>query len=386
MKKKLALFCMAGVMVFGTAACGSRKTDTDAPETGEAARTEADGTPSAGADRVGSREDYVGIQDLDIEEYVTLADYKNMKVSAVRPEVDDEDIERYVNSAILTGYITDRAVEDGDVVDIDYVGKKDGEAFPGGSAQGYQLMIGSGVFIPGFEEGLVGVMPGETVDLNLAFPEDYRRNAELAGQEVVFTVTVNGIEASVTYADATAADMERLGLEYRTKEEVWEAGKNAVEDNADKTFAANAEKAVVQKLVEDSTAKLIPDYLVEEEVQNYNIYMESIAALYGVDLETFVTQASGMTMEAYRADLTEICSSTVKEYLVAEAVARAEGIVVTEDMINEKAAVEAEEYGYESAEALIDEVGYTTYRMSIVQEKVLARLMEIVTVEEEGAE
>lgn len=403
MKKKLALLCMAGVMVFSISACSDKKAanqtsesvetqtasgeeDTDNAQSTQTGEDGSESGQSSETEKVSDREDYVGIQDLDIEEYITLTDYKNMKVSAAKPAVDDETIESYINSKLLVGNIMDRAVEEGDVADIDYVGKKDEVAFQGGSAQGYKLTIGSGTFIPGFEEGLVGVMPGETVDLNLTFPENYG-NADLAGQEVVFTVTVNSIVGSAEYATVTVKDMESIGLAYKTKEEIWEAGKKAVEENAAETFTANAKSLIVQKLVEESTASSIPDYLVEEEVQNYNIYMASLAQqMYGIDLETFVTGAYGITMEEYNTQLNEMCSDTVKQYLVLEAVAREEGIEITEDMIHEKAAEEAVEYGYASAEDLIDDVGYTTYRMYMVQDKVLERLMEIVTVEEEASE
>jgi len=134
-----------------------------------------------------------------------------MTVTVYKPEAEDEDIEQYINDALLKGYITDRAVENGDVVNLDYEGKKDGVAFEGGTAKGYDLEIGSGLFIPGFEEKLVGVMPGETVDLDLTFPEGYDEPS-LAGQPVVFTVTVNGIAESISYADVTDADLARLGL------------------------------------------------------------------------------------------------------------------------------------------------------------------------------
>lgn len=401
MKKKMALLCMAGIMVFGISACSDKKAanqtsesvETQTASDGEdAAHTESTQTgedsdsSSAETEKVSDREDYVGIQDLDIEEYITLADYKNMTVSAIKPDTDDETIENYINSRLLVGDIMDRAVEEGDVVDIDFVGKKDGEEFQNGSAQGYKLTIGSGAFIPGFEDGLIGVTPGETVDLELTFPEDYD-NEEMAGQEVVFTVTVNSIKGSAEYAAVTPQDMKSLGLAYETKEEVWEAGKKAVEENAAETFAANSRSAILQKLVEESTASSIPEYLVEEEVQNYNTYMGSLAQqMYGVDLETFVTGAYGITMDEYNTQLNEMCSDTVKQYLVLEAVARSEGIEITEDMMKETAAGEAAEYGYASAEELIDDVGYTTYRMYMMQDKVLERLMEIVTVEEEASE
>ncbi len=392
MKKKLALMCMAGIMIMSASACGGKNQDQDAQETvqtvetGTVSEDSTESEASTEVEKVSDREDYVGLQDLDVNAYISLADYKNMTVSAERPEVDDEMVTRYINSELLVGTITSRAVQEGDVTDIDFAGKRDGVAFDGGTATGYKLTIGSGQFIPGFEEGLVGVMPGETVDLNLTFPENYRQNPDLAGQEVVFTVTVNGIDTSAEYETVTPEEMKEMGLPYKTKEDVWEAGKKAVEQNADETFEANAKSAVVQKLLEESTAESIPEYLVEEEIQNYNLYMESIAAMYGVDLETFVSAASGLTQEEYDSQTKEMCTQIVKQYLVMEAVARAEGIETTDEMIHERADKEAEEYGYSSGDALIDEVGYTTYRMAVVQEQVIERLMDIVSVESEGTQ
>lgn len=384
--------CMAGIMIMSASACGGKNQDQDAQETvqtvetGTVSEDSTESEASTEVEKVSDREDYVGLQDLDVNAYISLADYKNMTVSAERPEVDDEMVTRYINSELLVGTITSRAVQEGDVTDIDFAGKRDGVAFDGGTATGYKLTIGSGQFIPGFEEGLVGVMPGETVDLNLTFPENYRQNPDLAGQEVVFTVTVNGIDTSAEYETVTPEEMKEMGLPYKTKEDVWEAGKKAVEKNADETFEANAKSAVVQKLLEESTAESIPEYLVEEEIQNYNLYMESIAAMYGVDLETFVSAASGLTQEEYDSQTKEMCTQIVKQYLVMEAVARAEGIETTDEMIHERADKEAEEYGYSSGDALIDEVGYTTYRMAVVQEQVIERLMDIVSVESEGTQ
>ncbi len=384
--------CMAGIMIMSASACGGKNQDQDAQETvqtvetGTVSEDSTESEASTEVEKVSDREDYVGLQDLDVNAYISLADYKNMTVSAERPEVDDEMVTRYINSELLVGTITSRAVQEGDVTDIDFAGKRDGVAFDGGTATGYKLTIGSGQLIPGFEEGLVGVMPGETVDLNLTFPENYRQNPDLAGQEVVFTVTVNGIDTSAEYETVTPEEMKEMGLPYKTKEDVWEAGKKAVEQNADETFEANAKSAVVQKLLEESTAESIPEYLVEEEIQNYNLYMESIAAMYGVDLETFVSAASGLTQEEYDSQTKEMCTQIVKQYLVLEAVARAEGIETTDEMIHERADKEAEEYGYSSGDALIDEVGYTTYRMAVVQEQVIERLMDIVSVESEGTQ
>ena len=396
MKKKVVLMCLTGMMIMSISACGEKKTDKDANvvetssvmeenETTTVVEEESSDSTQTEIDRVSDREDYVGFQDLDIDKYVTLGDYKKMKVTAARPKVNEEAIENYINTRLLVGTITNRPVKEGDVVDIDYVGKKDGVAFDGGTASGYKLSIGSGGFIPGFEDGLIGVETGETVDLNLTFPDNYR-NATMAGEEVVFTVTVNGIEGAAEYATVTPKEMAEMGLSYKTKEEVWEAGKRAMEENAEETYAANAKSAVVRKVVEESTIETVPEYLIEEEAQNYNHYIESLAkSMYNMDLETFVTNAYGVTMEQYNLEMNEMFTDTVRQYLVMEAIARAEKMEITEEMIAKKADEEATEYGYASGDALIADVGFATYRMSIVQNMVIERLMEVVTVEEEEA-
>lgn len=397
MKNKLIMMCLLGMMVFGISACGGKNAaDTEqgtqaATEAGTSAETEstaqtettAEDTSSSilDAERVSDREDYVGLQDLDIDEYVTLNDYKNMKVTAYKPEVTDEAIEQYVNSEMLNGYITDRKVENGDVVNIDYVGKKDGAAFDGGTASGSDLEIGSGSFIEGFEEGLIGVMPGETVDLELTFPEGYPEKT-LAGQPVVFTVTVNGIAESMEYADATDADLARLGLPYETKDALWEAAKAEVEKNAEETFETSKTSAILNQILSESTIKSIPEYLVEEQIQGFEIYMESMSQMYyGMNFEQYLEQTEQKSLEDFEAELRPDCETTVKQYLISEALARAENLEITDELIREYAQKDIEGYDGYTVDTYLDEVGYTTYRMFVLQEKLVERLNEIITVE-----
>lgn len=382
MKKRLFAMLMAGVVAVGVCACGA-KTEEAANTTNEEAATEANQETTATEEiKVSEREDYVALEDMETEDYVTIPEYASITVQAVKPEVTDERIESYINSNILTTYaVTDRAVAAGDAVLIDYVGKKDGVAFDGGSAEGYVLNIGSGSFIEGFESGLVGVMPGETVDLNLTFPEEYHA-AELAGADVVFTVTVHEIQESTDYASVTPELLSLMGSAYTSKEEIWEEAVKRVEENAQASYESNIANAIMEELLEQSSFTSVPQHLVDEEVQNYNTYMETLCmGYYGVDVETFVTSFYGITMDEYNTQMNQMCEETVKQYLIMEAVARAEGIEVTDEMMNEKAAAEAEEYQYESAEALIEEVGRTTYRMYILQDMVMEKLMDKVAVE-----
>jgi len=316
---------------------------------------------------VSEREDYVGLQDLDIDAYVVLNDYKNMKVTAYQPAVDDAGIEAYINSNYLTGSITDRAVENGDVVNINYEGKEDGVAFEGGTASGAELEIGSGSFIPGFEEGLIGVMPGDTTELQLSFPEDYR-SAEHAGKAVVFTVTVNSIAYSVEYENVTSEDMKRLGLPYSSKEELWDAAKAAMEQNAQETFEANKTSAILNQCLSESTIKEVPAYLVDEEIQNYEIYMESMCQMYyGTNLENYLQQSQGISIDDFEADIRPDCEKTVRQYLLLEALARAEGLEITDELIREHAEEDIANYEGYTVDTYLDEVGYTTYRMFVLQ-------------------
>ena len=177
----LLLFVLTIVML---TACGSNKAESN--------ETDPTSKESVAVDV------NVPLSRLEGEKRVTLGDYKNLQIEVAAATVKEEDLIAFMSQVYIgslteeLGGIKDRAVAEGDTVIMDYEGKKDGVAFEGGTAKGADLVIGSGAFIPGFEDGLVGVMPGATVDLNLTFPEAYH-STDLAGQAVVFTVTVHYI-------------------------------------------------------------------------------------------------------------------------------------------------------------------------------------------------
>lgn len=395
MKKKIAIMFIAGMTTIGLCACQGKEKPVDtASETAvqtESAASEDESASMEEADteetKVSERADYVALEDLEIDDYVIIPDYKSITVQVVKEEVTEDSVESYINGNILTTYpVTDRAVADGDLVKIDFEGKLDGEAFEGGSAEGYKLQIGSNTFIEGFEEGLIGVTPGETVDLNLTFPKTYQKQ-ELAGKEVVFTVTVQSILESTDYSKVTPEQMKAMGLSYTSKNELWEEAKKSVEEEVEENYQTNISNAIMEYLMNKSEFLSVPQPLVDEEVQNYNQYMEALCTgVYGCNLETFVTSYYQMTMDEYNAQLAEMSEDVVKQELIMEAIARQEGINVSEEELMAKAKDEAEEYGYESAEALLDEVGKSTYRMYMVQESVMEKLKEMTTVENTAPE
>ena len=180
--------------------------------------------------------------------------------------VSDADIQSYIEylMSMYPSYeVSDKkTVESGDVVNIDYVGKIDGEEFSGGSATGQHLKIGSGSFIDGFEDGLIGKNVGETVDLNLTFPEDYSNNTDLAGKAVVFTVTINSIdtEKEMVYDDLTDEYVsENFGNKgISTVDDLKSQVSSVLENRNHSSKMTEIQSGVLQKLLDECEVTL-PD-------------------------------------------------------------------------------------------------------------------------------
>lgn len=382
MKKRLFMMFMAGVLSVSVCACGGKAEDA-ANATQEAVATEitegAASTQETEEVKVSEREDYVALEDVEIEKYVTIPDYTSMVVKAVKPDVTDERIESYINREMLAFYpVTDRAVENGDAVLIDYVGKKDDVAFEGGTAEGYTLNIGTGTFIPGFEEGLIGVMPGETVDLDLTFPADYP-SADLAGAEVVFTVTVREIQVSTDYETVTQEQLSSLG--YVSKEEVWKEATKVLEESAQLSYESSIANAIMEKLWKESKVISVPEHFVEEEMQNVKAQLNSYYVMNGgTNLEDALT-SQGMTMEDFYSQVRPSCEENVKIYLIMEAIARAEDITITDEMIYEAAEQDILRNGIGSVEEYMESVGKSAIRNRVVSNMAMENLIEKVTVE-----
>lgn len=262
---------------------------------------------------------------IDKGSITKLGEYKGIELTKESTEVTDEEVEQQLQSVLDANpdytEITDRAAQNGDTVDIDYVGMKDGVAFDGGTAEGYKLELGSGTFIPGFEEGLVGAETGAELSLNLTFPETYG-NADLAGQAVVFDVTVNGIEEK---KDAVLDDNFVQKISDFTTVDEYRADTLA-------SLQANKEAQADQKLKQDALMALIgsSEFDLNQAAidQEYDSQVQSItymASMYGVDKEVLMG-AYGMTDETIKEDAENI----VKEQLLIAAIAEKEGLKVTD--------------------------------------------------------
>ena len=324
-------------------------------------------------------------KDLAVEGNVVLGDYKNLEVVSNVVTITDEDVDTYINYLLSMSpekkEVTDRdVVENGDVVNIDYVGKKDGVAFDGGTASGYDLGIGSGSFIPGFEEGLIGVKKGETVDLNLSFPENYHA-ADLAGAEVVFTVTVNAIyeEVAPELNDAYVAGLQLENVS--TTEDYRAYIRNMMEEGEKEYALQDVQTQLITMVTEAATVENLPQELIDKFYDVNINNMTYNAMMYGMDLESFVA-ANGMEYDAFLEDATAAAEISAKQAFVCLAIAQEENIVITDEELEQKIEENYAGYGYANVEDFKAAVDMEEYKDSLLLNKVVDFLQENATITE----
>ena len=277
---------------------------------------------------------------------VELGEYKGLKATKFVHRVTDEEIDRRiqqdVDKATTMADVTDRNVENGDTVNLDYAGSVDGVAFEGGTAKGQTLEIGSGHFIPGFEEQMVGMAIGEEKDLNVKFPDEYHAE-NLKGKDAVFHVKVNGIQAKVVPAldDDFAADVS----EFNTFDEYKAGIVKELNDRAQKNADTQLENSLVQQAVDASDCD-IPDAMIDDETDVMIREMKLRMMYQGLQFEDYI-KYTGQTEDQIKEMYKPEAKNRVKMQLVLEAGIKAEGIEPTDEEVEKAIADEAERAGRE---------------------------------------
>lgn len=277
---------------------------------------------------------------MTITQYIEVEIDEVEKVSAIT----DEDIDAYIQSELEAEAdavaAEDRAVEKGDTVKIDFVGKMNGEVFDGGSAEDYPLTIGSGAFIPGFEDSIIGHKIGETFDWNGKFPDNYG-GEEMAGKDVVFTITVNAIVPELSDEWVKAVSEKSKTVEEYKKEVT-----GLLEDNAQKSYEYSIETAVWEKVMENSTVKKYPEKEVDEKNKAWIGEYETAAEYYGIDYQTFIEEQMGMPLEDFEKQIETAVKDVVKEKMVVEAIADKQHIKLDDKTYEKEVQKMAQDYGY----------------------------------------
>ena len=287
---------------------------------------------------------------------IKITKYKGVEVAQVEEpsEITEDDVEAAIQSTLeseaTTTEITDRAVESGDTVNIDFVGKMDGEEFEGGSAEDYPLTIGSGVFIEGFEDSIIGHNVGETFDWNGTFPDDYG-NADMAGKDVVFTITVNSITVDEV-PELTDDLVKTLSEESATVEEYREEVKKQLEEEAQTSFDSTLEQNAWQAVLENTEVKEYPEEKVEELSDSLIQQYKDAAEYYQMDYDQFIEEQMGYTTEDFEAEAKNVAQENVKDEMAVEAIADKENIELTDEAYEEQLGILAKDYGYEDGDAM----------------------------------
>lgn len=346
MKKKFLALLLAGCMILSMTACGGKTTDdtTDAGNTAEdtVEDTAENTTTTTGASKI-----------------VELGQYKGLTYTAYDVTVTDEDVEAEVQYQLSMSNKRNplETATETSIVNIDYVGTKDGVAFEGGSAEGYELNLGNSNFIEGFAESIVGMKVGETKDCPMTFPADYHTE-ELAGADVVFTITVNDCWELVP---SELNDEFAEGLGYATVEELYAAIRTYLEETEKQNADADMKTQLVQKALANSKFEISEDDIknsVDAMMAEYTTYAE----YYGYDLETYVTAATGYTMEQFEEYCRTNAIQTLQSGLLQAAILEEEGLELSDEEYKVRAEAYMPMFGYETLEEF--EAAYTKEKIT----------------------
>ena len=365
-----------------TAAATEAAAETSAAESSEAAETTA---AEEGAEAESSEaESSEGAQALDTDSLelitaiskvapvkpevlgeVSLGEYTGLDLTAPKAAtVTDEEVDTYIETNILPSYpveIVDGEVQEGDTATINFVGSIDGVEFPGGSGTDYPLVIGSGAFIPGFEEQLIGGHYGETINVNVTFPEDYS-NEDLKGKDALFVCDINKIERPRTMAQIDDEFVEEITSgDYSTVDGLREFLKKGLQTMNDSEAKEGLADAILTKVLETSEVEPSQEAIDWQKDIYIRTYDNALSRAYGMSLASMI-QMYGQTYEEFRDGLTEGATDAAKRAAVIYAIAEKEGLKVTDEAI----AAYAEEFGYDNVEALTEATSESELELAVL--------------------
>ena len=315
--------------------------------------------------------------EVAVKPEVTLGAYKGIEVEKQEYNVTDEMVEAEIQKErekiASTVEVTGRAVADGDKVNLDYSGSVDGVKFDGGTAENQELTIGSGMFIPGFEEQMVGMNVGEEKDITVTFPEQYH-SEELAGKEAVFHVKVNAIEETVLPEadDEFAKDVS----EFDTIAELRADKRKKLEDAAEVRAKNQRENELIEKACENAAVE-IPEAMIERQMDHILNDIRYRLSMQGISLEDYC-KYTGSSIEDMRKEMREDAAKRVKSQLVLEAIGKAEAVEAAAEEIEEKLNEYAAQFGdkAESFKTGLTDEDKLYFADQIVLDKTIALLMD----------
>ena len=286
---------------------------------------------------------------VPVKPEVKISSYKGMKIKEFAYTVKDEEVEEEVKRVLDRNArkveVTDRAAVDGDIVNIDFVGTVDGVKFEGGEAEGFDLTLGSGQFIPGFEEQVVGMNIGETKDVNVTFPENYQAE-NLKGKAAVFAVKLNGIQAKELPELTDEFIKDATGSE--TVAEYKEKAKERLQKQADRRSNDATENSILEAIAANAEAE-IPQAMIEREIDGLVQKFEYQLMYQGLKLQDYLDFLK-ITNADFRKNYEEQAKKNVMNQLVISQIIKEENIEATDEEVDAKVAEQAASVGKETEE------------------------------------
>ena len=303
-------------------------------------------SPTIDVTQIEAGKPFIFTAEVALKPEVKLGKYKGVKVDKADTSATDEEVDAEINRERENNArnieVTDRAVKDGDITTIDFEGFVDGVAFDGGKGENYPLTIGSGAFIPGFEEQLIGAEIGKEVEVNVTFPEDYQAE-ELKGKAAVFKCTVKEIKEKELpeLDDEFASEVS----EFETLAEYKADVKGRLEERKTKEAKEAKEAAVIEEIVKDSEME-IPEAMVETQQRQMVDEFAQRIQMQGLSMEQYF-QFTGASYEQLIEQVKPQAEKRIKSRLVLEAIVKAENITATDEEFEEELKVMAESYQME---------------------------------------
>ena len=388
MKKKTYLVILALCAAMAMTACGTSAGQKEETKSTAESQDTADEKDSKAADSAESDSDKESTGTVsgdtrlvsvdDVSKYVTIGQYKGLSLDKSVEAVTDDMVDGRIKEELQNKAeeVTEGSVQNGDVVTINYVGTKDGVAFDGGTANNYELTIGSGTFIDGFEDGIIGMKKGQTKDLDLTFPEEYS-SEELAGQEVVFKVTLQSFKRAPELTDDWAAK----NTDCKTAEEYRKEIRTTLEDEA-KTSAQNTLRETAWNTVlSASEVKEYPQDDLDTAKTEFKTLYENYAKQGDMTLEDFV-KAQGISMDDFEEQSSQYAEYKVKQNLIVQGIMDAENMTLEDEKSLSIQDELIKAYNVKDLAALVDKYGQAAVDESIGLLRVDDFILDNATVEE----
>lgn len=375
MKKKVYLMILTLCIAFAGTACGTKEKAAEETKISEEKAEEKEDTKKSGE---GTR--LVSVKDID--KYITIGQYKGLSLEKVVETITDTEVEGSISQdlAMTKEEVKDGVVEEGDTVVVNYVGTENGKEFNGGSAENQEITIGSGGYIPGFEDGILGMKKGETKDVPLTFPEDYIEPS-MAGKDVVFKITLQSFKRAPELND----DWVAKNTDFKTVEEYKENKKKLLQKSAEQMAESILYQNAWNQVYEASEVKEYPEKDVEEAYAEFETQIKSYAKQGGMELEDYL-ESQQVSKEAFETQCQEYAEARVKQNLILQGIMDAEGMTLED---KESLAVQDEliqNYGVKDLAALVDTYGQTSVDTTIGLIRVERFIAENANIEEKISE